>query len=208
MKKLVSIALLGLTALILCSWAYYVYVGFDKSISSSGSDWANFGSYIGGVASPVLSFLSIILLVYTIHQQSEANSHTNDETIKLDMLRYISKCEQEIDSWLKTELASSISDKEVQFGHIVWGLVEPSYVNQKELRGCLERLLKLTCSYCSSITLYEANVDPYFIYKQHYSKAIELINFLEKHVALLDQMAGPSLALSKNMLNNANNSTD
>lgn len=205
MKKLIIITLVGLLALTLCAGAFYFYVGAGRNISPNGADWSDFGGFYGGVVGPILSFISIILLVYTINQQSEANKHTSDEITKLDMLRYMSGSEQEIESWLKTELASRQSNKEVQLGLIVWGVVKPDYVNQQELGACLERLLKLTCTYCSSIAIYEANVDPYFIYKQHYSKATELIAFLKQHIALLGQMAGPSLAMCEHLLNEANN---
>lgn len=205
MKKLLIIILIGLLALSLCAAAFYFYVGVGKSISANGADWSDFGGFYGGVVGPILSFISIILLVYSINQQADANELTSDETTKLDMLRYMSGSEQEIELWLKTELASSQSNKEVQLGLIVWGVVKPNYVNQQELGACLERLLKLTCAYCSSIALYEANVDPYFIYKQHCSKATELIEFLKQHVALLGQMAGPSLAMCEHLLNEANN---
>ena len=205
MNKLVITVLIGLLVLSLCAGAFYLYVGVGKSISGNGADWSDFGGFYGGVLGPILSFVSIILLVYTINQQADANELTSHETTKLDMLRYMSGSEQEIESWLKTELASSQSNKAVQLELIVWGLVKPSYANQQELGACLERLLKLTCAYCSSIALYEANVDPYFIYKQHHSKATELIEFLNQHVALLGQMAGPSLAMCEHLLNKANN---
>jgi uncharacterized membrane protein len=205
LKKIAIVILIGLLALVACAGAYYFYVGSGKIISANGSDWSAFGSYYGGVVGPILSFISIILLVYTINQQSEANVHTRAETIKLDMLRYLSGSEQEIDLWLKTKLASSKSNTEVQLGLIVWGVVKTSYVNQQELGVCLERLLKLTSSYCSSIALYEANVDPYFVYKQHYSKATELIDFLKTHVSLLGQMGRPNLAICEHLLNEANN---
>lgn len=205
MKKLIVVTLMGLVVLMSFCAVFYFYVGMGKDISTNGSDWSNFGAYYGGVAAPVLSFISIILLVYTINQQSEANEIVRDETTKLDMLRYMSGSEQEIDSWLKTELALNEEGKTLQLGLIVWGVVKPTYVNQQELGACLERLLKLTCSYCSSIALYEANVDPYFIYKQHYSKASELIEFLNRHEELLGQIAGPSLGMCKNLLNEANN---
>jgi|10_taG_2_1085330.scaffolds.fasta_scaffold01006_16 uncharacterized membrane protein len=146
MKKLIIIALIGLLALSICAGAFYFYVGIGKDISPNGADWSDFGGFYGGVVGPILSFISIILLVYTINQQSEANEHTSDETTKLDMLRNMSGSEQEVESWLKTELASSQGNKEVQLGLIVWGVVKPSYVNQQELGACLERLLKLTNS--------------------------------------------------------------
>ena len=205
MKNLVIIVLISLLALSLCAGAFYFYVGIGKSISANGSDWSDFGDFYGGVAGPILSFISIILLIYTINQQADANKLTSAEITKLDMLRYISGSQQEIESWLKTELASSQSNSAVPLGLIVRGVVKPDYVDQQKLGICLERLLKLTCAYCSSIALYEANVDSYFIYKQHHSTATELIEFLKQYVGLLGQMAGPSLAMCEHLLDDENN---
>ncbi|WP_282807435.1 hypothetical protein [Hafnia alvei] len=42
-------------------------------VSEKTSDWSNFGSYIGGVAGPILSFISIILVIETIKQTQ--NNH-------------------------------------------------------------------------------------------------------------------------------------
>lgn len=198
MKNLAIISIIGLAALVLPSLFFYCYVGMDASFSNQGADWSEFGSYFGGLGGPLLAFLSVILLVYTIQQQTQA-------ALKIDMLRYVSSAGQEIDDWLKTDIASSSRDGEaVNIGLIVWGVVSPNCVNPKELGICLERLLKLTCSYCSAIALYEANVDPYFIYKQHYAKASELIKFLQKHQDMLGQMSGPSLGACEHLLNEAN----
>jgi len=200
MKNILVVFAIGLVVIIATVGAFYNYVGLDRPISSNSSDWSNFGSYFGGVVGSIFSFLSIILLVYTIFQQSKNIKLANSEAIKLDMLRYLSRADEEIDQWLKTELASSKSDATVKFGAIVWGVVEPSYVNQTELEKSLERLLKLTCSYTSALALYEDNVDPYFIYKHHYTKAIDIIEFLEGQKNHLGNMAGASLSLCRHQL--------
>jgi hypothetical protein len=205
MKNIVIVFLTGLVVIAVAAGAFYHYVGMNHPLSPDGSDWSDFGSYFGGVVGPVFSFLSIILLVYTIIQQSKNIELATSEALKLDMLRYVSRADEEIDNWLKTEVAASHSSQTaVKLGLIVWGVVKPNYVNSSELNPCLERLLKLTCSYTSAIALYEDNVDPYFIYKHHCTKAEDLIEFLESHVQDLGQMAGHSLGLCRHQLEKDN----
>ncbi|EHP3974198.1 hypothetical protein MT369_11645 [Vibrio parahaemolyticus] len=200
MKGILTVCSIGLMVMISAVGAFYCFVGFDQPFSPDASDWSNFGSYFGGVVGPVFSFLSIVLLVYTVFQQSENINLATSEALKLDMLRYISRADEEIDSWLKTEIATVREGDTAQLSLVVWGVIGVDYVNPKELNACLNRLLKLVCSYSSAIALYEDNVDPYFVYKQHYTKAIELVEFLESHVSQLGQMAGPSLKICRHQL--------
>ncbi|ELB2889507.1 hypothetical protein C1S86_25815 [Vibrio parahaemolyticus] len=200
MKGIVTICVVGFIVMISAVGAFYYFVGVNQPVSLDASDWSNFGSYFGGVVGPVFSFLSIVLLVYTVFQQSENINLATSEAIKLDMLRYVSRADEEIDSWLKTEIATTREGDTAQLSLVVWGVIGVDYVNANELNACLNRLLKLVCSYSSAIALYEDNVDPYFVYKQHYTKAIELIEFLENHVDRLGQMAGPSLGICRHQL--------
>lgn len=56
---------------------FYAY-NFDFSLSKDSDDWADFGSYIGGVYAPILSVLTLMVLLTQIyiqfeqHQQSQA----------------------------------------------------------------------------------------------------------------------------------------
>ncbi len=190
MKK---VLILGLLVTAITAGLFFMFVGPGKVLSPNGSDWANFGSYFGGVVAPIFSFLSILLLVFTV-------GHQSDEAQKLDLLRYVSRTDEEIEQWLKTELVGDKSGAPVQLGLIVWGVVPPTYVSSKELVACLERLLNLTSSYCSSIVLYRANGDPYFVYKAHHEKAIGLIKFLESQKGNLNSSAGETLKMCKKHL--------
>ncbi|EOC1775173.1 hypothetical protein ACI1HK_001100 [Vibrio fluvialis] len=200
MKGIVTVCIIGLMVMIAAVGAFYCFVGFDQLFSPDASAWSNFGSYFGGVVGPVFSFLSIVLLVYTVFQQSENINLATSEALKLDMLRYVSRADEEIDSWLKTEISTEREGDTAQLSLVVWGVIDVGYVNPKELNACLNRLLKLVCSYSSAIALYEDNVDPYFVYKQHYTKAIELVEFLESHVTKLDLMADQSLTMCRHQL--------
>ncbi|WP_409010987.1 hypothetical protein [Aeromonas salmonicida] len=200
MVRILIVSILCLTFIVFVSGAYYIFVGKGLPISDNGSDWSTFGSYFGGVVGPIFSFLSTILLFYTIMQQSINIKNASSESLKLDMLRYVSRAEEEIEQWLRTDLASIHDNKTVQLSLIVRGVVKPQYANKDELNPCLIRLVKLTCTYTSAIALYKDNVDPYFIYKHHCEKAIDIISFLESNNSRLDPMAGPSLAICRHQL--------
>ncbi|VAW73737.1 hypothetical protein MNBD_GAMMA14-2378 [hydrothermal vent metagenome] len=44
---------------------------FDGDITSDNEKWGTFGDFIGGTLNPILSFLALIALLYTIHIQSK-----------------------------------------------------------------------------------------------------------------------------------------
>lgn len=44
--------------------AFRHWVGGELPVSASGQDWGIFGDYFGGIAGTLLSFLSILLIVY------------------------------------------------------------------------------------------------------------------------------------------------
>ena len=54
--------------------AYFGYFGIYLSyaVSNDAKDWSNFGGYVGGVLTPLLSFLTIVLLVRSLSVQVDA----------------------------------------------------------------------------------------------------------------------------------------
>ena len=77
---------------------------------------------------------------------------------------------------------------------MVWGIVQPGYVNPNEFKPAVTRLATLTFLYCEALALYRDNgMDPFFIFKDHKQKAQSLVDFLTNHIGLLGNMAGPSL---------------
>lgn len=196
MIKIVLVFAAGVALIVGLAVAFYLSVGVGLPLSNAGDDWADFGSYFGGVAGALFSFLSVLLLVYTVHQQGKQIESAKDEAQRLKLLEYVSKADDEIERWLRRQLMSK-QGREIEFGDVVWGVVKPSYVELKEFSAALTRLHKLTCAYCAALALYQDNVDPYFIFSLHRQKAEELLDFLENHISQLDQMAGPSLAICR-----------
>jgi len=61
-------------ALLAVALGWHAYWFRRHEISSNPSDWAAFGEYLGGVLSPALAFLTILLLVQSLQEQSKANN--------------------------------------------------------------------------------------------------------------------------------------
>lgn len=197
MLRFLVVFLAGVAIIAGVFYAFYLHVGYGLSLSNTATDWGIFGDYFGGVSGAFLSFISILLIVYTIDQQSRQIEHARQEALKRELLQNVSKADDEIDRWLRKRLAVQKGDKDVEFGDIVWGIVPPTYASSKEFSAALVRLHKLTCTYCFTLGLYKDNIDTNFIFQQHREKADELITFLEQHQDKLYSMAGPSLGFCK-----------
>lgn len=57
----------------------WFYVHLNEGISPKSSTWGEFGSYVGGVLGPVLSFISLFFLIRSLTLQNEANISLRNE---------------------------------------------------------------------------------------------------------------------------------
>lgn len=55
---------------------------FNGSLSHSSSDWAAFGSFIGGLVGPILTFITILVLVANLHESRKV-SKMNKELVDI-----------------------------------------------------------------------------------------------------------------------------
>jgi hypothetical protein len=77
-KRKTSIALINFLVLscasILIAFAVAIYIyryKFGGSLSGQSSDWSNFGSYIGGIFGPLVSFITLLAVLKTVYLQRE-----------------------------------------------------------------------------------------------------------------------------------------
>lgn len=60
----------------------------DLPISQSVEQWGQFGDYIGGVLNPSLSFLSIILVCFTLYTTSKQSMTQSFESVLFELIKY------------------------------------------------------------------------------------------------------------------------
>ena len=84
---LAILGILGVIAILTIPIFYY-YLKFHDSfmlqnflakLSDDPDKWGTFGDYLGGTLNPIISFLALIGLLYTIHQQAQEMKATRDE---------------------------------------------------------------------------------------------------------------------------------
>ena len=58
-----------------------LYIAYFKnlSVTNDSATWGTFGDYLGGTLNPIISFLALIGLIYTIHQQAQEMQATREE---------------------------------------------------------------------------------------------------------------------------------
>jgi hypothetical protein len=71
----------GIAALSFVFLTYFIQFGFllGFEFSEKQDDWAQFGDFIGGTLNPMLSFISILLLIKSLRFQFEANRSLTNE---------------------------------------------------------------------------------------------------------------------------------
>jgi hypothetical protein len=192
MRPYLFVAGLAVLLVVAVCAPFYLVVGSDSVVSREAKDWSEFAAYAGGLLGPGLAFISILLVLYTIERRDR-------EGTKRDLLANVEKADDAVSHWLQRSLpASSGSPKE--YGDVVWGLVDANAIDASHLKRADERLLELVCYYSQTVALYRDNIDHHFVYQYHHDRAAALIYYLEERGSTLQQMAGPSLATCRTIL--------
>lgn len=69
---------------------FYTFQFHNYDLSKDVDDWNQFGGYVGGVLGPVLSFISLVMLIRSLNLQNESNATLRQEArlnIKNEKLR-------------------------------------------------------------------------------------------------------------------------
>lgn len=69
----------GAVALIILVYLVNFFPIFGAQLSGDTAVWGQFGDYIGGTLNPILSFISVVLLIRSLSLQNEANDALRNE---------------------------------------------------------------------------------------------------------------------------------
>ncbi|ENY3129621.1 hypothetical protein ACFXAP_003699 [Vibrio cholerae] len=108
----------------------YLFI-FNGGLSNNSSDWGSFGSYFGGVLSPILSFFTIIVLIITSDDQKRLLSRQlKSQSEEIEMLKNQSKINQIFDTVTKLrETILELTYKKYPVQHLFLGykILYPEY---------------------------------------------------------------------------------
>ncbi|MDP5145259.1 hypothetical protein ORI98_02235 [Shewanella sp. ULN5] len=74
-----SIAAICLMVVVVTSYVFQFYFNLGYELSEQPSDWVDFGGFFNELVSPLLSFVSLVLLIQSLNPQNQANTELRAE---------------------------------------------------------------------------------------------------------------------------------
>ncbi|HHP0462537.1 TPA: hypothetical protein ACRZZI_005222 [Vibrio harveyi] len=74
-----SVIAIGLMGAVVASYVFQFYFTLGYELSEQPSDWVDFGDFFNGLVSPLLSFVSLVLLIQSLNLQNQANTELRAE---------------------------------------------------------------------------------------------------------------------------------
>ncbi len=74
-----SITAIALMAVVVAVFVFQFYFRLGYEISEQPSDWVDFSDFFNGIISPLLSFVSLVLLIQSLKLQNQANTELRAE---------------------------------------------------------------------------------------------------------------------------------
>lgn len=115
MKKNFIIIILGFVALILISTSVYFYF-IPPSNMETHEQWGSFGSYIGGILTPITVLAALLTLIQSNNAHHSEMERLINQGQKVDLLRFIEKIESDIEDTLK-QLTVNINLPDTSVNH-------------------------------------------------------------------------------------------
>ncbi len=81
--NIAMLVVIGMTVIMLVFFVYFLFFRGHK-LSSDPAAWGQFGDFIGGTANPILSFITLVLLAFTLGVQ---NRQLNISSRELELSR-------------------------------------------------------------------------------------------------------------------------
>ena len=76
------IGLLLLLAILIPIFIYLI-IFYHHPLSDNGSNWGDFGNYLGGILNPIIGIFNVVVLVYLTLKVSELDNVRNERALEL-----------------------------------------------------------------------------------------------------------------------------
>lgn len=133
-------------------WGAVVFyrINFNGDLSSSSEEWAHFGDFYGGLLGPLLSFLSILILLWTLKNQENDLKVKQDEGTFFKMLDFLNRTIDNVEIRFRSgSLKSEARNGNSAINFIVRNLVdelddllEHDKLNKNELTKIFQEICK------------------------------------------------------------------
>ena len=165
-----------------------VYFGYGGIVPRNPDDWSNFGTYVGGVAGPLLSFLALIAVARTMHLQQATLELDQERRLADQHLRWLDALYKDIVEAMEARISP-----EVTLRAVLERDVEASQVEQKRLTARLDNLMQLLTQYCQAVALYRDNISEFYDLRIYADRGGRLLDAIKPFQEYLSGMFLPTI---------------
>jgi hypothetical protein len=182
-------ALLGLVILGATIGAY-VWLGGFVALSHRTTDWANFGSYVGGVAGPMLSFLALVAVVWTLRLQYKLLQRDWERQLADQHVRWLDALYRDMQEVLRAPLAlATAATPATSLRAVLDKEMEVSAIESTQLKARLTELMELLGQYSEAVALYRDNVTAFFDLRVFADRGARILDRIKPFHALLGALS-------------------
>ncbi|RDS78950.1 hypothetical protein DWU98_20245 [Dyella monticola] len=183
-------ALLGLVIVAGTIGAYFWLGGFASSLSHQTTDLANFGSYVGGVAGPLLSFLALVAVVWTVRLQYELLERDRQRQLADQHVRWLDALYRDMQEILHAPLVTTAPQPSVTSLRAVLDKETDMMAIEPALfKGRLTELMELLGQYSEAVALYRDNITAYFDLKVFADRGARILDRIKPFHSTLGNMS-------------------
>jgi hypothetical protein len=179
-------ALLGFLILGATMSVYFrIFGGAGSRLSTNSVEWANFGTYVGGVAGPLLSYLALVAVIWTVRLQYDLLQRDREKQISDQHVRWLEATYQDILELVHAPLAKTGDSGFSTVWSVLNGEAALSTVDGAAFSIRFMELFKLLTQYCKAVGLYRDNVSEFFdatIFSDRGARILDRLKPFHKHL--------------------------
>lgn len=166
--------------------AFYFHSGGD--VPQQLSQWAEFGTYVGGIGGPLLSFLALVAIAHTVALQQAALEHERDRQLADQHLRWLDELYKDIKEALDARI-----DQDVMLRDVLDWDIDRATIDQKRLALRLDELMKLLLQYRQAVDLYRDNISEFYDLRIYADRGARVLDSVKPFLDYLGGMFAPTI---------------
>ncbi len=165
-----------------------LYFGHGGSTPESLQDWASFGTYVGGIAGPLLSFVALIAVARTLNLQRATLELDQERQLADQHLRWLEELYRDMVEALDGRVSAGVTLRDVLDGD-----ADASAVDQKRIAVRLDNLMQILAQYCRAVDLYRDNISEFYDLQIYADRGGRLLDAVKPFHGYLGNMIQPTI---------------
>lgn len=195
MRWIASFFIVGALLVVLGSAAVFFIALGKLPAQINANDWSLFGAYFGGVAGPLLAFVTVMGLAFTLLMQNRQIEQVSENNLKDQHVRMLIEIGHDLNAIEDQHL-----DADVTLRNILNGSKDLPPASTGAFKAALQQYTKMLGHYAQGVELYRENISAHFDCRAFEQRGLRLLDRIEPYASHLDSMGKIALTIIKGHL--------